>query len=404
MATERKALGQLLRRPPRYGVNAAAVPLAPDIPTYVRITDIDDSGRFTPNPKVGVVHASAENYRLTPGELVFARTGASVGKSYLYDSRDGELVYAGFLINVAPDPNLLNPKYLALFTQSKEYWDWVTRTSVRSGQPGINGREYAQLPIPLPDIATQDAIAETMADVDDLIAAIERMIAKKQAIKQGMLQQLLTGKITFTSSPIPGSEATLGVITNWLSGGTPDRNNPTYWGGTIPWISAATLKNSRVHESDKNLTEAGLHAGSKLAPTGATLVLVRGMALHREARIGMATRPVSFNQDVKALIPKAGILPEYLLYAIQARSTQVLDLVSSAGSGTGVLNTQLLKRLPIWLPDEATQRKIVTAVDSTDRQIEALDRLLCKMQAIKQGMLQELLTGRTRLPVKENTV
>ena len=75
---ERVPLGRLLRRAPRYGINAAAVPLKPGVPTYIRITDIDDSGRFAPNPKVGVSHPSAENYVLGPGELVFARTGASV--------------------------------------------------------------------------------------------------------------------------------------------------------------------------------------------------------------------------------------------------------------------------------------------------------------------------------------
>lgn len=135
-----------------------------------------------------------------------------------------------------------------------------------------------------------------------------------------------------------------------------------------------------------------------MAPAGATLVLVRGMALHREARIGMATRPVSFNQDVKALIPKNGLLPEFLVYSLQARSTQILDLVSSAGSGTGVLNTQLLQRLPVWIPDEAEQRMIVAIIESAEDAIEALERLIAKKQAMKQGMMQQLLTGRTRLP------
>lgn len=126
------------------------------------------------------------------------------------------------------------------------------------------------------------------------------------------------------------------------------------------------------------------------------------MALHRETRIGMATRPVSFNQDVKALIPKPGVLPEYLVYALQARSAHVLDLVSSAGSGTGVLDTQLLQRLPVWVPNETNQRGIVTVINAVDRNVEALDRLLFKMQAIRQGFMQQLLTGRTRLPAKES--
>lgn len=187
-------------------------------------------------------------------------------------------------------------------------------------------------------------------------------------------------------------------ITAWSSGGTPSRSNGAYWNGTIPWISAATLKGSRIGGSDQHLTAAGLRAGSNLAPKGATLVLVRGMALHRETRIGLAQLPVSFNQDVKALVPKAGILPEFLLYALQARSSQIRELVSSAGSGTGVLNTQLLQRLPIWVPSEEAQHAVVEAMSDADALIDSLERLIAKKQAIKQGMMQQLLTGRTRLP------
>lgn len=190
----------------------------------------------------------------------------------------------------------------------------------------------------------------------------------------------------------------LGSIATWHSGGTPDRANIAYWGGNIPWISAATLKRTRLYDSNQKLTEAGLRAGSKLAPKGSSLVLVRGMALHREIRVGMAMRPLAFNQDVKALVPKAGLLPKYLVYALQAQSSSMRELVSSAGSGTGVLNTQLLKRLTLKLPTETKQHEIVESIESADRQVEALERMIAKKQAIKQGMMQQLLTGKTRLP------
>jgi type I restriction enzyme S subunit len=174
--------------------------------------------------------------------------------------------------------------------------------------------------------------------------------------------------------------------------------NDSYWGGSIPWISAATLKRSRIDDSDQYLTEAGVRSGSKMASPGAILILVRGMALHRETRIGMATRPVSFNQDIKALIPRPGLLPAFLLYSLQAQSMQILDLVSSAGSGTGVLNTQLLQRLKIWIPDEKAQRRIVVAIETADSYVTTLKRLIAKKRAIERGMMQQLLTGRVRLP------
>lgn len=188
------------------------------------------------------------------------------------------------------------------------------------------------------------------------------------------------------------------AVTTWLSGGTPDRANAAYWAGSIPWISAATLKKARIYDSDQRITESAVRAGSKLAPQGATLVLVRGMALHRGVRAGLAMRPVSFNQDVKALIPRPGLVPQYLTYSLHAQRTRILELVSSAGSGTGVLDTSLLKRLPIWLPDSHEQKRIVQAIDDAQSAVESLERLITKKLAIKQGMMQQLLTGKIRLP------
>ncbi len=195
-------LGELLRRPPRYGINAAASPIAPGVSTYIRITDIDDSGRFSPHPKVGVRHPKSSDYQIGEGELLFARTGASVGKSYLYDPRDGELVYAGFLINIAPNPDALNPKFLALYAQTKEYWDWVERTSVRSGQPGINAQELSRLPIRLPGIEKQNAIVDAVSVVDDDICKLGIRLAKVKLIKTGIMQQLLTGMLRL---PVQGA-------------------------------------------------------------------------------------------------------------------------------------------------------------------------------------------------------
>ena len=113
------SLRSCLRAPPRYGINAAAVPFNDSLPTYLRITDIGEDNRFRPSPRVSLDHPDATDFYLNVGELVFARTGASVGKSYLYDPRDGPLVFAGFLINVTPNPERLQPVFLAYSVQTK---------------------------------------------------------------------------------------------------------------------------------------------------------------------------------------------------------------------------------------------------------------------------------------------
>jgi type I restriction enzyme S subunit len=189
-----KRLGECLLSRPDYGVNAVAVPYSDRFPTYIRITDISDDGRFRPDPRVSLKVAGAQWYFLNQGDLVFARTGASVGKSYLYDPRDGELAFAGFLIRVRPDPQVLVPAFLAAYVTTEPYWNWVRLMSMRSGQPGINGSEYAQLPLRLPTRHEQAAIAAVLADMDGEIAALEARRDKTSDLKQAMMQELLTGK------------------------------------------------------------------------------------------------------------------------------------------------------------------------------------------------------------------
>jgi type I restriction enzyme S subunit len=188
-------LGNCLTDAPDYGINAPAVPYSDRLPVYIRITDITDDGHFSKESITSVECTDTKSYSLNIGDLVFARTGASVGKSYLYDPDDGDLIFAGFLIRVKPNPTMLDPRFLSAYVQTGRYWKWVSIMSMRSGQPGINSTEYAQLPIPRPSLPEQRAIAAVLSDMDAEIAALEARRDKTRVLKQGMMQELLTGRI-----------------------------------------------------------------------------------------------------------------------------------------------------------------------------------------------------------------
>lgn len=403
---ETKPLGTLLRRPPRYGINAAAVPLAPGTPTYLRITDIDASGRFAPDPKVGVDHPNASSYRIKPGELVFARTGASVGKSYLYNPQDGELIYAGFLINVAPDPALLNPKFLSLVVQTKDYWDWIARTSVRSGQPGVNGREFASLPVPVVHISTQDAIADAMTDVDDMISNLERLITKKHSIKQGVMQQLLTGRTRLPGFNDPWHGVQLGdhvsyVKTVALSRAQLDTTSALRY---LHYGDIHTRKSVRLNAATEDMPRAShLLAGS----AGVLRVgdLVFADASEDPAGVGKSVEIMS--------VPDGGVAPG--LHTIAARFNKSVladgfkaylqfmptfrESLLRLAAGTKVLATtrSYISSISISLPQADEQRAIAQVLLDADEEIERLQSRLAKANAIKQGMMQQLLTGRVKL-------
>lgn len=188
-------LGALLSGIPEYGVNAPAVPYSDNLPTYMRITDIDDDGRYLRESKVSVAIAVTETNYLREGDIVLARTGASVGKSYRYRAIDGRLVFAGFLIRIRPNPVKIDPIFLSNFLTTSQYWDWVRITSTRSGQPGLNGSEYASLQVPLPpagrkELFEQHRIASCISSLDDLIAAQSDKLNAIETHKQGLMQQL----------------------------------------------------------------------------------------------------------------------------------------------------------------------------------------------------------------------
>lgn len=180
---------------PEYGINAPSVKYSDNLPTYLRITDISDDGKFISSWKTSVKHIDSSKFQLKSGDIVFARTGASVWKSYLYNPKDWKLVYAWFLIKVQPKDDILKINYLRGYLNTKSYWNRVTIMSMRSWQPWINWNEYGSLSVPLPPtLREQQSIAMALTDINNLISELNTLIIKKQSIKQWTMQQLLTGK------------------------------------------------------------------------------------------------------------------------------------------------------------------------------------------------------------------
>jgi type I restriction enzyme S subunit len=187
-------LVNLCSNKPTYGINAAAVDFTYQLPTYLRITDIDEDGNFSKTGRKCVDSPFSENYILKKGDLVFARTGASVGKTYLYNEIDGLLVFAGFLIKVSPNAKVLDSNYLKFLTETAYYLNWVGLMSQRSAQPGINGNEYGSFLIPKPDLNEQIFISERLLAIQRKLQTEQTYLQKMQSLKKGLMEDLLSGK------------------------------------------------------------------------------------------------------------------------------------------------------------------------------------------------------------------
>ena len=176
-----------------YGINAPAKDFDGNH-KYLRITDIDDTSRLfitekLSSPDINFTAGDYENYKLQKNDLLFARTGASVGKTYLYRKIDGKVYYAGFLIRAR-----LHDSYDGNFvfqqTLTDKYKRFIEITSQRSGQPGVNGKEYGEWKIGMTSYDEQTAIGSLFRTLDDLLASYKDNLANYQSLKATMLSKM----------------------------------------------------------------------------------------------------------------------------------------------------------------------------------------------------------------------
>ena len=172
-----------------YGLNAAAKEFDGKN-KYIRITDIyDDSREFDQNnvtsPDIDLLNA--DSYKLTKGDILFARTGASVGKTYIYKDFDGLVYYAGFLIRAKIKDSYI-PEFIFQSTLTKAYEKFIKVTSMRSGQPGVNAQEYSQFELMIPEKPEQDKIGIYFTSLDQLITLHQRKLEKLKIVKKAMLE------------------------------------------------------------------------------------------------------------------------------------------------------------------------------------------------------------------------
>jgi type I restriction enzyme S subunit len=188
------------------------------------------------------------------------------------------------------------------------------------------------------------------------------------------------------------TEAPLESAGDWLSGGTPSKQNPEFWVGSIPWVSPKDMKRSRISDAIDHVSEEAAGNGTQFAPLGSLLMVVRGMILAHTFPVALTTAPVTFNQDIKALVPAPGWSAEFLLYWLQNSAPEILRLVDVANHGTKRLPSERLLGLTLSCPPLGEQRKIAAILSSVDDAIEGTQAVIDQLQVVKKAMMAELLT------------
>jgi type I restriction enzyme S subunit len=219
----------------------------------------------------------------------------------------------------------------------------------------LNTGILSALPVLLPPIAEQRSIARVLGALDDLI---ETDRSTQQAVLD-LARAIYRQAVSDSGEGIPLRE-----VGAWFSGGTPSTSNSAYWGGSVPWISAASLRSFFVHQSERAVTMEGVQNGTRVVPEGSILFVVRGMSLKTEFRVGVAQRSVAFGQDCKAIVVHEGLPRATVAVALLNRSQDVLQLVDEASHGTGRLQTDRVEDLAIQLPAPARVPVVEAALSS----------------------------------------
>ena len=172
--TKRESLQNLSIGKSGYGAASASVSYNPNRPRYIRITDINDDGTLNDDCVCSINKSDDEVFRLQKGDFLFARMGATVGKTYYY--REGNQIFAGYLIRFKLDPEKILPEYLYAYTKTEEYLDWVKLNQSGAAQPGINAQKYSSLQIPIADIVEQTEFVYFVKQIDKSKFALVKSI------------------------------------------------------------------------------------------------------------------------------------------------------------------------------------------------------------------------------------
>lgn len=385
---DEKKLGDICT-PLTYGMNVAAIKYD-GLNKYIRITDIDDESHlYKSDEYVSPNGVLDDRYLVGENDILFARTGASVGKSYIYNKKDGKLYYAGFLIKAHVKSE--NSNFVFYQTLTERYAKWVQLTSMRSGQPGINANEYSEFGIQIPCLQEQQKIASLFTELDDLIQSAEKELEGYRELKHGMLQKMFpkkgekVPKIRFPEFTSDWEQCKLGEITIYRNGtGHEEKQSES---GKYELINLNSISiDGGLKPSGKFIDEET----ETLLKDDLVMVLSdvgHGDLLGRVALIPENNRFV-LNQRVALLRNKGSVDIQYLFSYINAHQTYF----KKEGAGSSQLNISRgsVENFDVLLPHKDEQKKIGSYFANLDNLIQSAEKELDGYKELKKGLLQQM--------------
>jgi type I restriction enzyme S subunit len=297
---------------------------------------------------------------------------------------------------IAPNRSV-SPEFIFHFLSSQ--YESIRKLSNTGNQENLNGAIVRSISVLLPPPEEQRAIAAALGDVDALLGGLEKLIAKKRDLKQAAMQQLLTGQQRLPGFHGEWEMKRLGDLGAWKGGATPSMSNSAYWtAGDIPWASSGDIKTNVLTETGKTITKTAVkECSTTLIQPGAILIVTRSGILRRFLPVATNAVAVAINQDIKASVPDANVSAGFMLQALVHEGPNILASCLKSGTTVESIEYVWLKRFEIAIPTFHEQTAIAAVLSDMDAELASLEARLAKTRLLKQGMMQELLTGRIRL-------
>lgn len=343
------------------------------------------------------------------GDVLFGKLRPYLAKVHLAEN-EGLISSEALVIRSNVD---VEPAYLKYYLLSRDFINTVDSSTYGSKMPRASWGFIGNLPLLLPEITEQEAIARFL---DHKTGQLDALIAKKQALLAKLAEQrtaLISQAVTQGLNPnVPMKDsdvAWLGKIpAHWdtqrlrflmtMSGGlTPRTSEPKYWNGDIPWISPKDMKSERIEGSIDSVTDEALHETTlRLYQPGKVLIVVRGMILAHTFPVAVNEVPVTVNQDMKVL--ETTINPEYLAILLRGIQNLVLSIVEESAHGTKVLRTDLLKNITLPVPPRTEQDSIIAEVERIylriDKMANTVSAVTSKLQEYRSALITNAVTGK----------
>ena len=374
-----------------YGLSVSSIPY--NGVRYLRITDITENGELNDDKVSADISSGKTQEELQEGDILFARTGATVGKTLIYRKEFGKCLFAGYLIRYRLNKDIVIPQFIHHFTHSSGYYKWVSSNQKAAAQPNIGAKIYNELRIPVPPLSEQKEIVEyldsSFAKIDKLKENAAKNLEEAKALFQSALKDALEPKEGW-------EEKTLKEIGITQTGTTPSKSDSANYGNYMEFIRPSEIDFNGMgginYNCELKLSEQGASNGRVFEEKSILMVCI-GATI---GKVGFSNKKISCNQQINVLTPSSEYDYKFVYYSMKSPRFQkmVIKEGTSSQATLPIINKGKWEKLTVQVPSLPEQQSIVSFLDSLNEKVNTLQqnysRICDECDALKQAILRQV--------------